>query len=140
MTEADFATLVTDTGLAEGCKLVAYQDTVGVWTVGFGTNLQELAIDQCTANKWLRDKLTACDVEAARAFPWYAGATAARQRAVSELLYNLGLPRLQGFVKFLAAMSRGDFVSASAELLNSKWASQVGVTRSMRIANTILHG
>lgn len=140
MTPSDFDQLVIDTGLAEGCKLVAYPDSVGVWTIGYGTNLQELAIDQCTANNWLRSKLTACDVEAAQAFPWYAGSSPARQRAISELIYNLGLTRLLGFVKFLRAMAADDFQTAHDELLNSRWAVQVGPTRSNRIALAILNG
>lgn len=140
MTDADFSQLVTDTGRAEGCKLAAYQDSVGVWTIGFGTNLQELQIDLSQAQEWLVQKLGHCEREAEQVFPWYAALTGARQRAMCELIYNLGVPRLQGFVKFLSAMAAGDYARARAELLDSKWAGQVGPTRSTRIADAILQG
>ena len=42
------------------------------------------------------------------------------------MLFNLGLPRLKTFKKFLAACEAGDFDLASVEMLDSKWASQVG--------------
>ena len=49
----------------EGCRLQAYQDSVGVWTIGYGTTnadkaitgtsiCQGLKISQATADEWLR--------------------------------------------------------------------------------------
>lgn len=49
----------------EGCRLAAYQDSVGVWTIGYGTTnadkaitgtsiSQGLQISQATADEWLR--------------------------------------------------------------------------------------
>ena len=53
----------------EGCYLTAYQDPVGVWTIGYGTTNADksitgttikkgLKISQATADKWLRAALT----------------------------------------------------------------------------------
>ena len=52
----------------EGCRLTAYQDEVGVWTIGYGiTNADKsitgttikrgLKISQSTAEKWLEESL-----------------------------------------------------------------------------------
>ncbi len=52
----------------EGCKLVAYKDPIGVWTIGYGitnsdrdiTNTiikQGLVISQATADKWLQESI-----------------------------------------------------------------------------------
>ena len=52
----------------EGCKLKAYRDEVGVWTIGYGiTNADKsitgktiksgMKISQSTAEKWLKDSL-----------------------------------------------------------------------------------
>lgn len=52
----------------EGCRLTAYQDEVGVWTIGYGiTNSDKsitgttikrgLKISQATAKKWLEESL-----------------------------------------------------------------------------------
>ena len=49
----------------EGCRLAAYHDSVGVWTIGYGTTnadkaitgtsiSQGLQISQATADEWLR--------------------------------------------------------------------------------------
>lgn len=52
----------------EGCRLTAYQDAVGVWTIGYGTTTadkaitgtticQGLRISQETADEWLRQSI-----------------------------------------------------------------------------------
>lgn len=139
MTAADRAALAQDTADAEGLRLKAYQDPLGVWSIGYGTNLQELTIDRGLATRWLASKLAESERECER-FPWYAGLSPKRQRALVELTYNLGMPRLTGFTKMLQAMSERKYDDAARELLNSKWASQVGTRRSTRIAELIRNG
>lgn len=52
----------------EGCHLTAYQDEVGVWTIGYGitnsdrsitgtTIKRGIKISQATAEKWLKESL-----------------------------------------------------------------------------------
>ena len=64
---------ISDNGLSlikkfEGCRLTAYQDAVGVWTIGYGTTnadkaitgisiRQGLRISQETADEWLRQSV-----------------------------------------------------------------------------------
>lgn len=64
---------ISDNGLNlikrfEGCRLTAYQDAVGVWTIGYGTTTadkavtgtvicQGLKISQATADEWLRQSV-----------------------------------------------------------------------------------
>jgi lysozyme len=62
-----------------------------------------------------------------------------RKIALSNMAYNLGLPRMKGFQKMLAAISRGDFKAASTEMLDSKWAQQVG-DRAKRLAVMVDNG
>lgn len=140
MTDADRLALETDTRRSEGLRLKAYQDTKGVWTIGYGTNLQELTITASTAEFWLARKLNEAENEAQSAFGWYMALTSRRQAAIVELIYNMGLSRLRGFTKFLAAMAAKDYATAHAELLDSKWRTDVGPTRSGRIAEMILNG
>ena len=140
MNPADRARLSEDVQDAEGWRPKAYLDSVGVWTVGFGTNLQELTIDTTLGARWLAEGLASAEREAERAFSWYATASPRRQRAIVELIYNMGLPRLLGFRDTLAASVGGRWTVAAAELLNSKWAQQVGPTRSQRIATMLREG
>jgi lysozyme len=55
------------------------------------------------------------------------------------MCFNLGLTRLLGFKKFLAAMEAGDWKTAGVEMLDSKWARQVGV-RSTRLRDLVVEG
>lgn len=80
---------ISDNGLNiikkfEGCRLTAYQDTVGVWTIGYGTTnadkaitgttiCQGLRISQETADEWLRqsvDKKYGPKVDKYSAYNW----------------------------------------------------------------------
>ena len=139
MNAFDRQTLAKDVQHAEGYRARAYRDSVGVWTVGYGTNLQELEIDEPLAVRWLARKLAEAERELEQ-FGWYAGLTTTRQRALIELVYNLGLPRFLLFVDMLAALKRGAYMIAAAELLDSKWARQVGPTRAQRLAEMIRNG
>lgn len=124
--------LVSDLKEAEGWRPNAYQDTQGIWTIGFGTNLQELNIDRQTGEKWLQSSLFKAELEA-QSFAFFQRLNNPRKRVVIELIYNMGLPRLLGFVRMLDALEKGEYVRAAAELLRSKYATQVG-QRAQRLA------
>ncbi len=110
----------------EGCKLRAYADTEGVWTAGWGHNLQELRISQELADAWLGEDIKSV-VVAAKTFPeWQFLDTDARANAFCEMLYNLGPTRLSFFKEMLKAIRTKDWEKAADEALASKWASQVG--------------
>jgi lysozyme len=48
-----------------------------------------------------------------------------RRAVILDMIFNLGLPRLLGFKKMLAALREGDFEKAAIEMVDSKWAGQV---------------
>lgn len=110
----------------EGYRDRAYQDTEGVWTIGYGTNLQELRIDEALARAWLLKDIDAAGLYAKR-FPEYQKLdTLARQNVFTEMVYNMGPSRVAGFRNMLAAIRVGDWDDAAKEMLDSKWARQVG--------------
>ena len=45
--------------------------------------------------------------------------------ALIDMSFNMGLPRLSGFVKFKAALENYDFKIAASEMQNSKWYAEV---------------
>ena len=61
-----------------------------------------------------------------RALPWWRELDGVRQRVLVNMGFNLGLTRLLKFKKFLAALEERDYETASVEMLNSRWANQVG--------------
>lgn len=57
-----------------------------------------------------------------------------RKRVICEMIFNLGLSGVLNFKRMWAAIEREDFNLAAEEMLDSKWASQVG-KRSVELAN-----
>jgi lysozyme len=62
-----------------------------------------------------------------------------RWRALVNMAFNLGPTRLSGFKKFIAAFNARDWDGAVIEMLDSKWAKQVG-ERSSRLAKMVRTG
>ncbi len=70
---------------------------------------------------------------------WYTMQPPGVRAALQNMCFNLGLPRLLSFKKMIAALEKKDYLLASIEALNSKWAKQVG-QRSKDIALVISEG
>lgn len=131
-------TLIESVKLHEGLRLKAYQDTEGVWTIGYGRNLQELEISKEQAEAWLIQDLLQAAVQVRR-FKEYNDLSENRKNVLIEMCYNLGPNRLSGFKKMFEALGEGDYDKAAAEMLDSKWAKQVG-NRAIRLANRMRAG
>jgi len=119
----------------EGKRRILYEDSLGVPTIGVGHNLSKPLSDAAIL-QILRDDVNDAYNECLHAFPWFMDLTEARQRAVIDMCFNMGLPRLLGFKKFLQAMALGDYDTAANEMLDSLWAKQVK-SRALELANMI---
>lgn len=128
----------------EGERLEAYQDTVDLWTIGvghlLGTEKRMSRITQAESRALLEADI---DEAIVRIFPLlhdFLGAgyeiNDARYRAVVNMSFNLG-NRLGGFKKFLGAMNAGAYELAAKEMMDSKWAKQVGA-RAERLRDMVL--
>ncbi len=109
----------------EGWRNKAYQDSEGIWTIGYGTNLQELVIDKKLGEEWLGIQV-AIATRAAKRFPEFEMLNSVRQAVFIEMIYNMGPSRVAGFRKMLGAIRDGDWEEAGIQMLDSKWARQVG--------------
>ncbi len=104
----------------EGLRLKAYQDIVGVWTVGYGHTGKDvhpgMHIDQEYAEHLLRDDL----MKSERAVNHYVTKpmTQGQFDALVSFTYNLGAGALHGST-LLKKMDRGDFTGAAGEF--HKW-------------------
>ena len=58
------------------------------------------------------------------------------QQVIVNMCFNMGSPRLSQFKKFIKAIHDEDWTAASVEMLNSKWAKQVG-ERANRLSDRI---
>ena len=122
----------------EGLRLKAYRDSVQVWTIGYGTNLQTLEIDEPLAALWLDKRLNEA-VLSARGFPEWGVLSQPRQDVIVEMIYNLGPKGYEGFVNTRKAMLQGRYADAARGMLASKWAEQVG-RRAWRLAEQMERG
>lgn len=129
----NFDAFKTDLKRDEGLSLKPYLDTVGKLTIGYGRNLDDNGVSEAEAEVLLaNDMLGVLDV-LDRELIWWRDLPETAQRGLANMAFNLGLPRLQGFVKMLDALASDEFHLAAKEALDSRWAGQVG-NRATRIA------
>ena len=131
----------------EGCVNEVYKDHLGYATFGVGHLIKksdpEFGKDMGTAVP--EERVTECfnediDIvceELDRNLPWWRGLTDNRRRILANMCFNLGYPRLSGFKNFLGALKDEDWEKAAEEMMDSRWANQVG-PRAERLRNRIL--
>ena len=139
---------------SEGLRLQVYQDTLGIDTIGVGRNLEdrgitkeeldyldypnietvyERGIEYADAVYLACNDIEIVEEELLRHQPCVSDLSATRQMVLMDMAFNMGVPRLLKFKKMWAAIHEGDFDAASREMLDSRWAVQVG-TRSQKAA------
>ena len=131
--------LITELKRDEGIVLKAYQDTEGIWTIGIGRNLEHVGVSIAEAEFMLSNDIDTAIDELTRAFEWFGDVDEVRQRVLVNMAFNLGITRLKGFSKFLAAMNAGDWETAAVEMMDSRWSKQVGA-RAERLRDMVLSG
>jgi lysozyme len=131
-------TLIEQIKRHEGLRLKPYQDTVGKLTIGYGRNLIDKGISRDEAEMLLindvlhlRHRLTA--------YPWFLVMNEARQEAITNMAYNLGVRGLLKFKQMIAALDAHDYSLAADEMLNSRWARQVN-GRATELASQMRNG
>lgn len=122
----------------EGIRLKMYVDSVGKTTIGIGHNLTDRGIKEATAYLILDDDISDATIDA-QGLPFFANLDPVRQDVIVSLVFNIGIVRLRGFIKMLAALSDGNWEQAAAELLDSRYAQQVG-NRALELAEMIKTG
>jgi lysozyme len=106
---------------------IVYDCPAGHATIGIGRNVSEsgLGLSDIEVEFMLEEDIARCAEELGREFPWFSGLNEARRDAMIDLVFNIGLTRLNGFKKALAAMADANYDLAAAEFMDSKYASQV---------------
>jgi len=122
----------------EGLRLTAYQDSLGVWTLGFGHNLSN-PIPRAAAVLILEADLEDAMQQVHDRLAWVIELSEARRAVLVGMAFNLGMAGLLGFRKFLSAVQARDWEMAAREMLDSRWATQVG-DRARRLAAQMRDG
>tara|TARA_R110000822_G_scaffold310314_1_gene442566 strand:- start:210 stop:641 length:432 start_codon:yes stop_codon:yes gene_type:complete len=110
----------------EGVETVVYLDTEGIETIGVGRNLKDRGLSDDEIDFMLDNDIIICENELTQSFDWYTDLDDIRKRVLIDMTFNLGMPRLKKFSKMISAIEEKEWTLASKEMLNSKWANQVG--------------
>jgi len=124
--------------LDEGYRQHPYKCSANKLTIGVGRNIEDNGISKEEALYLLRNDIMEVRVSLMR-FSWFNRLDDARQDAILNMAFNLGIPRFLSFKKMIEALIEMDYELAADEALDSKWATQVG-ERADRIARIIKHG
>jgi len=123
----------------EGWEDKPYVDTVGKITIGVGRNLTDNGLSHKEILFLLENDVKRTEHELKQNFAWYKTLGRPRQMVVISMVFNVGLPRFHSFINMIKALENQDFVKAAEEMLDSKWAKQVG-HRSLELANMMESG
>ena len=145
--------------LHEGLELKVYKDTLGIDTIGVGRNLEDRSITdgelmhmnllreeiytngitEKDARFLLGNDIDIVERELLDAHPCLERLDDVRIRVLLDMAFNLGVPRLRKFKNMWAGIHEGDYIRAGDEMMDSRWANQVGA-RAVRLCKMMKDG
>lgn len=131
--------LITSVTRHEGYRKFPYADSTGHLTIGIGRNLSAEGISESEARMLLVNDLNGCIGDLAVGCPVYASLNDVRKSVLVEMAFNIGFVGLMAFKGMFACLENKDYAGAAKEMLNSKWAQQVG-NRANDLAHTMEMG
>jgi len=123
----------------EGLELKPYRCTAEKLTIGVGRNIEDRGITEDEARYLLKNDIKIVEDELLERKPEVAGLDSVRQRVLVDMGFNVGLPILMKFQNMWAAIEEEDWEEASAQMMDSRWAKQVG-RRAERLSQAMATG
>jgi len=131
----------------EGVKYEIYRDHLGYLTFGIGHLITEkdpeygqpvkTEVSADRVNEVFNADVQKYINETKKVFPDLDNKPEIIQLVLVNMCFNLGAPRLSNFKKFIAAINDEQWIEASVEMMDSKWARQVG-PRAERLKEQVL--
>ena len=119
----------------EGCKYEIYNDHLGYATFGIGHLVtdSDLEYGQEIGTEVSKERVDECfkaDIEITIKdcnilYSNFNDIPEEAQLILANMMFNLGRPRLSKFLKLKAAVDDEDWMEASVQMMDSKWAKQV---------------
>ena len=142
--------LLAELQVDEGYREFVYDDATGKTskvgdtikgnlTIGIGRDLMTNGLTVGEAKMLLLNDINLVNEWIDKFLPWWSKLTDGRQRALVNMIFNLGTTGIKSFKMFLAKLQAEDYEGAAQELESSLWFKQVG-DRAQRIVNLIRHG
>jgi lysozyme len=127
----------------EGLRLRPYKCSAGKITIGVGRNIEDRGITEAEAMVMLENDIAGARADVDSLLDEFGirkwELNQVRLDALTNMAFNLGRKRLSGFKKMFAAIKDGNFDLAAAEVLNSKYARDVG-QRAVELSNQLSSG
>lgn len=124
----------------EGFSPSVYFDTRGIETIGYGRNVSKLGpgLRKEEAEMMLMNDINQTIKELDSNFEWFVTSKREVQIVLIEMCFQMGLPTLLRFRKFLAALEDEKLYEAAQEIENSRYYRQVP-NRAKRYINRIIN-
>jgi lysozyme len=123
----------------EGLRLKPYRCTAGKLTIGVGRNLEDRGLRSDEALYLLDNDIEDVTTELEMKLPWVRRLDDVRRRVLIDMGFNMGVAGLLKFERTLLSIRQGDYALAAKQMLQSKWAEQVGL-RATRLAHMMETG
>lgn len=117
----------------EGMAFFPYKDTMGYLTIGVGRNLSTRGLVQSEIDFMLGNDIAYFQNALEKALPFFTSLDEVRQATLINMCFNLGVKNFLLFKNMLKAVELHAWDQAATQLLNSKYARQVG-KRAQRLA------
>ena len=109
---------------SEGFVKHVYDDSLGIPTIGYGFAIKDLDLDEDIASEILSRKIEKLINRVDGKFDWFNEANDKIKEVVVEMCYQLGLGGFSKFKRTISYFANKDYIKASVEMLDSKWAKQ----------------
>jgi len=103
--------------------MMPYKDSLGVWTVGYGRNIESVPFNQAEVDLMFKNDFHRASM-GAETFIVYGFLNEARKGVMVEMIFQLGIGGVRKFKKFLDAALQKRWAVAANEMIDSKWHSQ----------------
>ncbi len=123
----------------EGLRLKPYHCTAGKLTIGYGRNLEDRGITEAEAEYLLENDVSEIYEDLAEIYDFFTHLSPMRKAVLIDMAYNLGLSGLNKFQNMIKAIDDNNYSKAASEMLDSRWASQVG-DRAERLSKLMKTG
>lgn len=124
----------------EGLRLKPYKCTAGKLTIGYGLNL-DAGITEKEADMLLVMRVDKVSFELLRRLPTSINSVLnePREGVLINMAFNIGVSGVFKFKKMIAALEVGDYDEAALQMMDSRWAVQVG-NRAIELAEQMRTG
>ncbi len=110
----------------EGLRLTVYDCPAGYKTIGVGRNIEHKGITESEALYLLDNDIGYFTEQLEDNLIGFQELPEDKKAVLVNMAFNLGVNGLLKFKNMLAAITEERWEDASAEMLNSRWADQVG--------------